>query len=121
MTMSDPVATAARAAAQRLTADYGPGLVANVEAELHAQNTTASKPAQFVDPVSVAGLIVAIATLAWIIYNDLRSRTPHPAPETVARDVRIKLRERGESRGAEADRITEIVVTEITRPGAGPG
>jgi hypothetical protein len=121
MTTSDPVASAARAAAQHLAADYGPGLAADVEAELYARNSTAPKLARFIDPISVAGLIVAIATLAWTVYNDLRTKTANPAPETVARGVRIRLRERGESRRAEADRITEIVVTEITRPEPQPG
>ena len=115
MTISDPVATTARIVAQRLEADYGPGLAAHVEAELHAQNTTASRANQFVDPLSVASLIVAIASLAWTVYNDLRTKAPDPQPAALTRNVRIALRKRGESRQVEADRITEIVVTTITR------
>jgi hypothetical protein len=59
---------------------------------------------------------VAIATLAWTIYTDQRDRKPEPpSASTVARLVRITLREQDISLPAEVERITEVVATEITR------
>lgn len=116
MTTSDPASLAARAAAEWLTADYGPGLVADVEAELSALNSAAPRPDRHVDTVSVASLIVAVATLAWTVYTDLRSKTSELSPEAVVRRVRIALAEHGGSNQPDAARITEIVVNEIISP-----
>jgi uncharacterized membrane protein YebE (DUF533 family) len=119
--MTDPVTAAARAAAGRLAAQYGPGLIADVEVALHAQGT-AQRPGQYLDPVSVAGLIVAIASLAWTFYSDQRKKTSEPSPAVVARHVRAELREHDSTSTSqqETDRITEIVVTEIIRAARDP-
>jgi hypothetical protein len=45
MTMTDPITVAARATADRLAAEYGPSLVADVDAVLHARGT-AQRPGQ---------------------------------------------------------------------------
>jgi hypothetical protein len=63
----------------------------------------------------MASLIVAIATLAWTIYADLREKPAAPSEEAVARQVRVELRERDEVGHPEASRITGIVVTEIIK------
>jgi hypothetical protein len=112
--MTDPAAEAARAAAAVLVSQFGPGLPTEVEAALAARSTQ-HRPSRYVDPVSLAGLIVAIATLAWTIYNDQRSRTPSPPPENIARQVRITLREQDTALPEGTERITEIIATEITR------
>jgi hypothetical protein len=66
--------------------------------------------------VSLAALIVAIATLAWTIYNDQRDRHhADPPADAVARQVRITLRDLDTVLPSGAERITEIVATEITR------
>jgi hypothetical protein len=117
--VTDPAAQAARAAAAILALDYGPGLQTQVEAALAARGT-AQRPGQYLDPVPLAGLIVSIATLAWTIYTDQRDHTPDPPPEVIARQVRITLREQDISLPAGAERITEIVATEVTRPAAPP-
>lgn len=123
--MTDPVAVAARAAAARLGAQHGPGLAAEVEAALHSRDSD-QRPGQFLDPVSLGTLIVAIATLAWTVYADLRKRTPSPRLDIVARQVRIELRQRGETSEHDTDQLTSIVVTEIVQaahddtPGDGP-
>jgi hypothetical protein len=57
---------------------------------------------------------VSIATLAWTIYNDQRRRTPDPQPDTVARQVRITLRDQDISLPAGTEQIIEIIATEIT-------
>jgi hypothetical protein len=64
---------------------------------------------------------VAIATLAWTIYNDQRTHTPNPPPESIARQVRITLRDQDTSLPSGTERITEVVVTEITRQARPPG
>jgi hypothetical protein len=90
--MTDPAANAARSAAAILAADLGPNLPAEVEAALAARDTQ-QRPDRYLDPISLATLIVAIATLAWTIYNDQRTRTPEPPPDSIARQVRITLRD----------------------------
>lgn len=112
--MTDPVAAAARAAAAQLTARYGPGLPADVEAALHATDTQ-KPPDQYLDPISLASLIVAVATLAWTIYTDQRKKTPAPSPDAVARAVRVELRTRTDADPAQQEQITSIVVTEIIK------
>jgi hypothetical protein len=57
--MTDPITAAARATAERLAAEYGPGLAADVDAALHARGT-AQRPGRYLDPVSVGSLIVAM-------------------------------------------------------------
>jgi hypothetical protein len=114
--MGDPlsatVRTAARAAADRLAGEYGPGLVPDVEAALRPTGT-GQRPAQYLDPVSVGSLIVAIATLAWTIYSSRRDKTPES--DDLSREVRVKLRKQNIIIEQKTDRITEIVVTEIIR------
>jgi hypothetical protein len=111
MTTTEPIAAAARAAARNLITEYGPALEADVEAVMHAADE--QRPGQYIDPVSVASLIVAIATLAWTIYNDHREHTPEP--ELIERRVRIEVGQHTDANPQEVSRITEIVVTQITQ------
>jgi len=113
--MNDPIAIVARAAAQRLEAEARAGLVAEVEAAL-ATRESPSAPPQYVDPVALASLIVAIASLAWTVYADLQKRTTRPAADVVARRVRVTLRDSGQA--AAPDHIIDIVVTEAIRAAA---
>jgi len=104
----DPAAVAARAAAVVLAREHGPALPAEVEAALAARDAP-QRPGRYLDPVSLAGLIVAVATLAWTIYNDRRGRTAEPPPpEVIARQVRITLREQDTVLPPGAERVTEI-------------
>jgi hypothetical protein len=64
---------------------------------------------------------VAIATLAWTIYNDQRNHTPEPPPSSIARQVRITLRDQDTPLPPVTERITEVVATEITRKARPPG
>ena len=113
--MTDPAADAARAAAAILAPDLGPSLPAEVEAALAARDTQ-QRPDRYLDPVSLATLIVAIATLAWTIYTDQRTRHhADPPADAVARQVRITLRDQDTALPPGTERITEIVATEITR------
>jgi hypothetical protein len=114
--MTDPVAMAARAAAVILAPDLGSNLPNEVEAAL-AERGAAQRPDHYLDPVALASLIVAIATLAWTIYSDQRAHTADPKPDIIARQVRITLRKGDISLPTASERITEIVATEITRSG----
>jgi hypothetical protein len=117
--MTDPAADAARTAAVILAPDLGPSLPTEVEAALAARGTQ-QRPDRYLDPVSLATLIVTIATLAWTIYTDQRTRTPDPPPATIARQIRIILRDQDTPLPAGTERITEIVATEITRQASPP-
>jgi hypothetical protein len=117
--MTDPVADAARSAAAILAADHGPSLPAEVEAALAARDTE-QRPDRYLDPVSLASLIVAVATLAWQVYTDQRKHTPDPPPDSIARQVRITLRDQDTVLPPGTERITEIVATEITRHASPP-
>jgi hypothetical protein len=118
--MRDPAADAARSAAAILAPDLGPNLPAEVEAVLAARHLQ-QRPDRYLDLVSLASLIVSIATLAWTIYNDLRNHNDprdhalDPPPDVIARQVRITLREQDVQLPPGTARITEIVATEITR------
>jgi hypothetical protein len=63
---------------------------------------------------------VSIATLAWTIYNDQRAHTPDPPAATIARQVRITLREQDTPVPPETEHITEIIAIEITRHASPP-
>lgn len=123
--MTDPAAEAARAAAAILACELGAGLPAEVEATLAARDAVAARNARqrpnvYLDPVSIGSLIVSIAALAWTVYNDLCDRHPSPPSDAVAHQVRITLRERDTVLPEGAERITEIVATEITRHNSSP-
>jgi hypothetical protein len=112
--MSDPISEASRAAAEVLAAEFGPSLPANVEEALYARDVGHNRPMQYpVDSVAIGGLIVSIATLAWTVYTDQRKHTDEPSPESVARQVHVTQHERGDPATPEAERITEVVVTEV--------
>jgi hypothetical protein len=117
--MTDPAADAARSAAAILAADLGPDLPAEVEAALAARGAQ-HRSDRYLDPISLASLIVAVATLAWTIYNDQRTRTPDPPPESIARQLRITLHYQGTPLPPGTELITEVVATEITRQARPP-
>lgn len=114
--MTDYVADAARSAAAALVPELGQHLPAEVEAALAARGGD-PRPDRYFDPVSLGSLIVSVATLAWTVYNDHRGRAPEHEPEadSVARQVRITLRDQDVNLPPGTDRITEVVATEIIR------
>ena len=106
--MANPIAHAARAAADRLAAEHGPGLTADVEAALHARGST-QQPEQYPDPLSLGSLIVSIATLAWTVYIDLRKSTPKPSHAVIGRTIRVRL-PNDDFDPTQRDRIIDIIV-----------
>jgi hypothetical protein len=105
-----PVARGARAAAQRLAPGLGDNLTADVEASLH--NRTFAHPEQYLDPISLGALIVAVADLAWTIYVDLKTKTPHPSPQVITRRIRVELNDFAAIEATERDHVIDVVVTE---------
>lgn len=112
MINDDPAATAARAAARRLAPRYGTHLADEVEAALLVR-AQEQRPQQYYDPVALGSLIVSVASLAWTVYTSLKERTAKPAPEAVARALRIEIR--NHQQNTPDDELTEIVISEIIR------
>ncbi|MFC4114913.1 hypothetical protein [Nonomuraea zeae] len=109
--MTDPVAEAARTVAHRLAPHHGPSLITDVEVALHEHETQERKPDQYLDPVSLASLIVSAAALGWTVYQDLRKRTTKPPAGMIVRTVRAELRH-GRVLTPEEDEILSITVQE---------
>ena len=109
--IDDGAAAAARAAAQELATKYGSRLVVDVEARIHADGERRASR-QFVDPVAVGALIVAIAQFGYQVYTDRKSKGQRPARETIAQAIRIERREHGDLSDTETE-IIEIVSAKI--------
>jgi murein endopeptidase len=114
--MHDAIEQAARAAAQRLAGPQHPTLAEDVEEALATQGAP-SAPGQYADPTALGGLIVAIANTAWMIYNDIRSRSSAaPDLDALARRVRQQLDQADIPTpplgSAERDRIVTTTVEE---------
>jgi len=115
--MIDPIRMAAGAAAERLKAKYGTALVTEVEVGLRV-HPTPRRSGQFVfDPLSLGGLIVASANLAWTIYADQRKKTPTSSGEEMANTIREELQKALESDVGDRVMIIDVVVDEIIRIG----
>ncbi|MGV9248781.1 hypothetical protein [Streptomyces sp. NPDC003710] len=114
--MHDTITGGARAAALRL-ADRHPGLPDHVEAALHRSSSDRAGQYGDLDPVGLASLVMNVATLAWTVYNDLRTRTPTPRTDVVQRHVRVRLSESDQAPGsidaADLEQIITVTVTEI--------
>lgn len=114
--MNEAIERGARAAARRMTTPTSGTLPEDVEAALATHHGT-RPPDQYLDPTAVAGLIVSIATMAWTVYNDLRSRgAADPTTDAVTRRVRQQLDRDDipvpQLDPAERDRIIDITVEE---------
>lgn len=116
MTETEP-ATAARAAAARLADQYGSDLPMQVETAIHRDPD--APPDQYLDPISLGGLIVSIATLAWTVYKDLKAQGQRdPAPETVARTVRIELEHPSDLPPEQRSQVISVTVEEVVNAAA---
>jgi hypothetical protein len=107
--MNDPVEDGARAAAQHLAAQYGSQLSAEVETVLRKRYAPASHD-QYLDPVGLGGLIVAIATLAWTVYSGLKTKTAAPSSDAIIREVQAQL---SQTRNLNIDSHAEIITITI--------
>jgi len=119
--VTDPVTDAARSAAAILAPGLDPNLPTKVEAVLAARRAGEQRPEQY-DPVAIASigigtasLIVSITQLAWSIVSDQRKQNAQPPPDAIARQVRIKLRQRDIPMPSATDHITDVVIAEVIR------
>lgn len=118
--MPDPIEAGARAAARRLAVPARPELAEEVEAALYGRGAglpAERRPARYGDPTAVGSLVVSVATLAWTVHNDLKSRgAAAPPPEAVARRVRQRLDQADTPEPSldpgERDRIIDVTVEE---------
>jgi hypothetical protein len=117
--MASPTDRIARRAAQRLARNADlPPLVPEVERQLQAGE--ADQPAERYEPVTVslAALVVSIASLAWTIYTDLRKQTPRPDPEALKRRIRVEVDLPEQVSAADRDRVLAVIVEEtLADPG----
>ena len=91
----------------------------DVERELRSREG-GRPPDQYLEPVSLASLILSVASLAWNVFQDLKKKTPSPAPAVVARAVRVQVRVSSDLAPSERDCIIDVVVEETIKA-AGTG
>jgi len=110
------VAPAARAAGGQLGAQFGKPELVEVQVETALRRIgAASAPDRFADPVAVGGLIVAIATLAYQVYEDHRKKHgKHPSQSTLVDYLRVERRAAGELTSVE-ETIIEVVAAETLK------
>jgi hypothetical protein len=111
--MADPVDRIARGAAARLAQETGqPSLVPEVERRLEVGEDTG--PGDRFEPItlSIAALIVSVASLAWTIYTDIKKQTPKPEPEVIKRRIRVDIELPEQVSAADRDRVIAAVVAQ---------
>jgi hypothetical protein len=101
----------ARRAAVLLAAEH-PAVVPQVEAELQTQGAS-QEPKRFDGGlVSIGGLLVAVASLAYTIWRD-RQKEKRLAPDALKRRVRIELDDRGYPDTTQRAQVIEAVVRAV--------
>lgn len=105
----------ARCAAQRLSAQLDRNLPAMVEAQLQG-----GKPPERLEPLAIgialAGLVVSASKAAWDVYRDLKkNQKSAPAPDLVARRLRLELTVDGNISAEHRDKVIVVVVDEIAK------
>lgn len=110
----DPVSHIARAAATRLVPEFGPRVEMDVEAALYARDSGGGTGRY--DPMAIGALVVAIAQLAWSVYDSYRKKTPEAAPEHYQRVIRNEVRREVEATPSSI-KITDVVIREISGEG----
>lgn len=119
--MGSPVDRIARSAAQRLALDADlPALVPEVERQLEIGDGIPSPDRYEPVTMSIAALLVSVASLAWTVYTDLKKQTPKPDPEVVKRRIRVEIELPDGVPAAERDRIITAVVEQAMAETAKP-
>jgi hypothetical protein len=113
----DPEAEALiRRAAERLAAQLGADLPANVEAAL--QGSAAGAPQRY-EPatlIALAALVLNIVKFAWDLRKDMRAAAaPSPSREVIARRVRLEVALPTGVTTAQRDQIVTVVMDELSR------
>lgn len=117
--MTTPYANVARAAASRLTADFGADLPALTERAL-AQEGAAHRRRSFdiAATLAVAGFLLSAAQFGWQIYRDLKKdrEDKDSKRETLlllVRRMRLSLDPAPDLTPQQRDRLLEVVAEEI--------
>jgi hypothetical protein len=113
--MFDPVGTSARATAEQLSPHYGPKLSIDVEVALQERENSSGSERFFVDPISLASLIVSIASFAWTVYNDLRKKKTEPSADDLTKTIRIEFADSKVADPAVRDQVAKVVATELVK------
>jgi hypothetical protein len=79
------------------------------------RRTPVRRPDHYFDPVSLGGLIVAAAGLAWQIYSDRRQKGVTPPAAAIAETVSNELKNTADAGSEVVDRIVAVVVSETLR------
>jgi uncharacterized membrane protein YebE (DUF533 family) len=97
-----------------LAPKHGSGLTAAVEAAIHADSGRHEQKTagQYIDPIAVGALIVAIAQFGYQVYTDRKNKGQQPTREAIAQAIRIERREHSELTGEETE-IIEIISAKI--------
>jgi hypothetical protein len=120
--MTDTPEDVARRAAARLAREIDPALPAVVEGQLRGGGG-AEPPVRFFEPattIALGGLLVSLASLAWTIYRDLKKDAAAPAPEVLARRLRLDADLPEAVTSERRERLIAVVVEEVIA-GSGPG
>ena len=113
--MDSAVQAIARSAAEKLSRDLSdPVLVPETERILN--NPDASRSETY-EPIalSIAALIVSVASLAWTIYTDTRKANRTLDKNAVSRRIRVQLTDDANVAPPTRDAVIEVVVEETLR------
>jgi hypothetical protein len=118
--IDDTVAGVARATAGELVPRYGSRLAADVEAAIRAtgghQAQEQNAPGQYIDPIALGALIVAIAQFSYQVYTDRKSKGQQPTRDAIAQAIRIERRKHSDLTGEETE-VIDIVSAKIIEHG----
>ena len=97
---------------------HGPRLTAAVEAAIHADggHQEQKTPSQYIDPIALGALIVAIAQFGYQVYTDRKDRGQQPPREAIAQAIRIERRKHSELTGEETE-VIDIVSAKVIEHG----
>jgi hypothetical protein len=104
----------ARHAAQRLSAEFGEGLPAAVETQIHVVGDAPQRyePATI---IAVATLLLNVTKFAWDIYRD-RKRDAKPVDaNSIARTIRVELTAKSAFPEGQRDKVIGAVVEELLK------
>jgi hypothetical protein len=106
----------ARNVALRLQDELDRNLPAAVEAQIQAGGAAPERyESATAITIALAALILSAAKFAWDIYRDLKKDSKAPAPEVIARRMRLELNVAEGIDRNRRDRIIEVVVDELVK------
>ncbi len=111
--MTIPQEEIARLAAAKLSATMNPALPQLVEGVL-AEPQAKRDPEMFdaATAISLASLVVSMASFAWAVYKDLKKDSQQPDQTIIARKTRLKFENTEGLSIQDRDRLIEVVVEE---------